>query len=75
MCVLSLNDDSYTRRVIEDMEHAMYNGERVSIASKHGPNIYGYVTSATSKSFTVENDGKKQRVRIADVLFFDFPDL
>lgn len=72
---MNLKDDPYTRRVIEDVEQAMYYGERVSIASKKDPNISGYVTSATSKSFTVEKDGTKQRVQIADVLLFDFPDL
>ena len=68
--------DNYTRQVIEDVEQALHYGERVSIASKEDPNISGYVTSATDKSFKVEyDDGRKWRVRIADVLLFDFPDL
>lgn len=75
MCVLNLKDDYFTRQVTEDVQQAMYYGERVSIASKDDPNISGYVTSANHKSFTVENDGKKQRVNIADVLLFDSPDL
>jgi hypothetical protein len=71
-----MKDDSYTRQVIEDVGQAMHYGERVSIASKEDPNISGYVTSATDKSFKVEHDdGRKWRVRIADVLLFDFPDL
>ena len=70
-----MTDDNYTRKVIEDVEYALYYGERVSIASKEDPNISGYVTSATRKNFTVEKDGKKQRVQIADVLLFDFSDL
>jgi hypothetical protein len=30
--------------------------------------------SATRQSFTIEDEGKKHHVQIADVLLFDFPD-
>lgn len=71
---MSVPDDYSTRQLIEDVEHALHYGERVSVISKKYEDISGYVTSATRQSFTIENEGKKHRVQIADVLLFDFPD-
>jgi hypothetical protein len=72
---LRRQDDYFTAQVIEDAELALSSGERVSIACKGNPDISGYVTSATQKSFTIMNDRATHRVRVADVLLFDFPDL
>jgi hypothetical protein len=44
------------------------------LEKKHG-DISGHVTCATRQSFTIQNEGKKYRVQIADVLLFDFPSL
>lgn len=67
-------DDYFTAQMIEDVEHALHYGSRVSIICKGIPDISGYVVDATGSSFTIEKDGKLQRVRMRDVLLFDFLD-
>jgi hypothetical protein len=61
--------------MIEDVEFALHYGEWVYVACKKHGDISGNVTSATRRSFIIENEGKKYRVQIADVLLFDFPNL
>jgi hypothetical protein len=72
---LSVRDDYRTRQFIEDVEFALHYGEWVHVACKKHGDISGNVTSATPRSFIIENEGKKYRVQIADVLLFDFPNL
>jgi hypothetical protein len=72
---LSIPDDYRINQLIEDVEQALHYGEWVYVACKKFGDLSGHVTSATRHSFIIENEGKKHRVRIADVLLFDFPDL
>jgi ribosome maturation factor RimP len=72
---LSVPDDYRTRQLIEDVEFALHYGEWVYVACKKLGDLSGHVTSATRQSFTIQNEGKKHRVQIADVLLFDFPNL
>lgn len=72
---MSVSDDYRTSQMIEDVEFALHYGEWVYVACKTHGDISGHVTSATRQSFTVQNEGKKHRVQIADVLLFDFPNL
>ena len=63
-----------TDQMIEDVEHALHYGSRVSIICNDIPDISGYVVDATRSSFTSEKDGNLQRVKMRDVLLFDFLD-
>jgi len=67
-------EDYFTARLIEDVEDALYYGSRVSVVCKDIPDISGYVVDATRSSFTIDTNGKLQRVRMCDVLLFDFLD-
>jgi hypothetical protein len=67
-------EDYFTARLIEDVEDALCYGSRVSVVCKDIPDISGYVVDATRSSFTIEKNGKLQRVRMCDVLLFDFLD-
>lgn len=68
---MSIPDDYRINQLVEDVEQALHYGERVSVATKINPSISGLVTSATRQSFTIQHEGKKQRVRMTDVLLFD----
>lgn len=68
------SEDYFTARLIEDVNDAQYYGSRVSVACKDIPDISGYVVDATRSTFTIETNGKLQRVRMCDVVLFDFLD-
>lgn len=58
--------------LIDDVEHALYYGERVGLSLKNGDLVFGIITDATHRSFTVvDKTGIKRRVKMADVVMFD----
>ena len=60
------------QHLIDDIEHALYYGERVGLSLKNGDLVFGVITDATNQSFTVEDKtGTKRRVKMTDVVMFD----